>query len=374
MRAVTLQASSIDDLIIQIKNQNSEIFEPTLAFVFAPVSIDFKQLSNAIDNLGISLFGASYNKGIKDGAEVDDQIVVMLVNANDDAFMLHFEETANSNTFEISRNAAILARNKFINPAVVVVTSSLTTDGVAVVEGIQEGMQKMIPVFGGMASDLEMSETAIFTNNKVTTDGILFLIIDTDKIEVNGLASSGWETVGIEKVVTKAEGNIVYSIDNQPALDVFLKYYNIPDSDTPIGLTVGTKFPLQLQQKNKTPILRTPLIANKEDRSIIFAGKVPELSKVKFSIQPSFDIIERTVGEVESTLAQNYSADVLLMFSCVGRHVALGPMMEDEIMGIKKLWNVPMLGFFTYGEYGNSPGEKSDFHNETCSVMILKEK
>ena len=34
----------------------------------------------------------------------------------------------------------------------------------------------------------------------------------------------------------------------------------------------------------------------------------------------------------------------------------------------------PMIGFFSYGEIGNVKGGACDFHNETCSLVLLKER
>jgi hypothetical protein len=40
---------------------------------------------------------------------------------------------------------------------------------------------------------------------------------------------------------------------------------------------------------------------------------------------------------------------------------------------MQRLWNVPMVGFFTYGEIGRNAGGATDFHNETCVLVALRE-
>jgi hypothetical protein len=52
----------------------------------------------------------------------------------------------------------------------------------------------------------------------------------------------------------------------------------------------------------------------------------------------------------------------------------LGPLIEQENEGLHKIWNAPMAGFFTYGEYGNGLDNKYKFHSTTCSWVALKEK
>jgi hypothetical protein len=62
------------------------------------------------------------------------------------------------------------------------------------------------------------------------------------------------------------------------------------------------------------------------------------------------------------------------MFSCISRHLSFGVLIKEEIEQIQQLWNVPLAGFFSYGEFGRSKTGKHEFHNNTCCVVALKEK
>jgi hypothetical protein len=62
------------------------------------------------------------------------------------------------------------------------------------------------------------------------------------------------------------------------------------------------------------------------------------------------------------------------MFSCIGRIDAFGPMTTEELLGIQGVYNAPMAGFFSYGEYGRASGGNNEFHNMTCCWVALKEK
>jgi hypothetical protein len=48
--------------------------------------------------------------------------------------------------------------------------------------------------------------------------------------------------------------------------------------------------------------------------------------------------------------------------------------MEDEAGKIRDIWNKPLIGFFTYGEIGTAKDSVCDFHNATCSMVLLEEK
>jgi len=67
-------------------------------------------------------------------------------------------------------------------------------------------------------------------------------------------------------------------------------------------------------------------------------------------------------------------ADALLIFSCIGRQVTLGPLVSEEIQGIQETWGTPMAGFFCMGEFGKTRNGRTQFHGTTCSWVVLKEK
>ena len=48
-------------------------------------------------------------------------------------------------------------------------------------------------------------------------------------------------------------------------------------------------------------------------------------------------------------------------------------MMSDEIEGVKKVWNVPMVGMFSNAEMGRAAGGNLEMHNLTTCVVALKE-
>jgi len=134
-------------------------------------------------------------------------------------------------------------------------------------------------------------------------------------------------------------------------------------------------YPLQLERDNGDTVIRATRFANRVDRSLICTGSVPQGSKIKFSLPPDFDSIETVVSECASIKDNaQQQADALIMFSCVSRHLSFGALMKEEIELVQKLWDAPMVGFFTYGEYGKSKIGTNEFHNNACCVVALKEK
>src|SRR4030095_10471815 len=107
--------------------------------------------------------------------------------------------------------------------------------------------------------------------------------------------------------------------------------------------------------------------------SRVYAGTVGEGAKVRFSCSPGAEITEQALGEFRALHARVPDPDALILFSCKGRHMALGPLAEDAGGHMQQLCGRPMLGFYTYGEIGRNAAGATDFHNETCVLVTLKE-
>jgi hypothetical protein len=137
-----------------------------------------------------------------------------------------------------------------------------------------------------------------------------------------------------------------------------------------------------VERENGDPVIRTAMFANSEDRSLICSGNVPQGSKIRFSLPPDFDSIETVVQECKSIKDNaQQQADALIMFSCVSRYLSFGIVMKEEIEQVQKIWDAPMAGFFSYGEYGKSLSArqagktgKNEYHNNTCCLVAFKEK
>ena len=89
---------------------------------------------------------------------------------------------------------------------------------------------------------------------------------------------------------------------------------------------------------------------------------------------PGFEVIEETKKEFINYKNGQPEADAVMVFSCAGRQLTLGPYVSEEINNIKSIWNAPLAGFFCYGEIGKVVSGDHEFHNMTCSLATLKEK
>ncbi|MBS1947539.1 MAG: FIST C-terminal domain-containing protein [Bacteroidetes bacterium] len=374
---IATSPGEIESALQVFKNEN---FIPTLAIVFLSVKQDMDAVASILHKEGIRVFGTT-TSGEFIGSEIKEgSIAIMLLDMNPDYFRLAFYEKGENSTHEIARQLGAEGKNAFSHPAFIIASGWLQTDGEEIIKGIEKGFGNEATIFGGMAGDdLQLREPVVFTQGRKSTIGIVALIIDEEKIHVEGIATCGWKPIGITKTVTKSVGNVVYTIDNQPALDIVIKYLGLTldEGSTANNMVVnlGAYYPLQLEREDAPPVMRTAMLGNTEDRSLICAGNVPQGAKIRFSLPPDFDAIDTVVNECADLKNEKQSkADAVIMFSCISRYLSFGVMTGEEIERVRQVWNAPFIGFFCYGEFGKSKRGKHEFHNNTCCVVTLKEK
>jgi hypothetical protein len=379
MKAKSIKGRSPEEIQSALQRSTDDGFKPTLAICFISKSQDRNAISQLLDEQSISIFGCTTNGEFIDEVTEQGSAAILLLDMNRDHFQIYFEEYAGGNYREIAKSIAQKASKKFSTPAFLIGLSHIAVDGEEILHGFEDVVGMEVNVFGGCAGDdFTFSEQFVFTNGKESNNAILCMALDETKVNVKGLAACGWKAIGTEKTVTKSEGNHVFTVDNIPVLDITAKYggiQNVSEDNKGLLLEIAANLPLQLQREKGDPIMRPGLRIDWNDHSFYTSGTVPQGSKVKFSIQPDLDVMEKVVKGVENLKATEMpEADALVVFSCAGRILSFGPMMNMEIEGVKKVWNVPMAGMFSNGEPGRATGGNLEMHNLTTCVVALKEK
>lgn len=379
MRAKTIKGNSTEEIAGLLNESITAEFKPSLAIVFMSVKQDTDKITDLLDAKGVAVFGATTAGEFISSDILDGSIVIMLLEMNQDHFRIAFFDTGEATAFEISRRLGERGKDFFRRPAFIIASGWLHFDGEEIIKGIEDGFGGEATVFGGMAGDdLQLREPLVFTNGKKNSTGLVAIILDEDKIQIDGIATCGWKPVGIPKTVTKSSGNIVYTIDDKPALDLVIKYLGLDvdlDTQKDVLTNIGAYYPLQLEREDAPPVMRTAMWGNKADHSLICAGNVPQGAKVRFSLPPDFDVIDTVVNECVELKDENQKeADAVIMFSCISRYLSFGVLTREEIERVIQVWDAPFIGFFSYGEFGKSKRGKHEFHNNTCCVVALKEK
>lgn len=383
MKAKSIKGTSPEEIKTALEQNKADHFKPTLAFVFISIKQDIDSVCNLLDQEGIKIFGATTGGEFIDGDIGAGSIVILLLDMDTAHFMILLEDYLDQDPEALAQTMARKAKERFKNPSFILSCSlnvkSLTEPvlGDAILRAIESVTGNETIIWGGRAGDdFAFNETIVFTNKRSTKRGILLLALDGDKIILNGQAASGQKPVGTEKIITKAVDNWVYEIDHQPAAEMVLKYLGLHLTEE----EAETFYPnqnvvLSVSRDKGEPVLRGVGLFNWKDKSIAILGSIKTGDKIRLTLPPDFEIIEEVSRNAEEAKRdETPDADALLMFSCIGRLAQFGPLVGDEIEGVRKAFGVPMAGLFTYGEFGRTKNGNNEFHNNTCCWVTLKEK
>ena len=379
MQAKSIKGKSTEEIKTALDQSMADGFSPTLAICFISKCLNRVAIAGMLDAAGITVFGCTTNGEFIDEQTDKNSAAILLMDMNKEYFELYFEEYPGKNYRAVAKKIAGKAKEKFNTPAFLIGTSDAAADGEEILRGIEEVAGAGVNAFGGAAGDdYTFSQTFVFSNGKDSGNALVCIALDESNVKIKGIATCGWKPVGTEKLVTKSEGNHVYTVDNIPVLDLTAKYggiENVTPENQNLLIEIAANFPLQLQREKGDPIMRPGLVVDWNDRSYYTSGAVPQGSKVRFSLPPDFDVMEKVVKGVEHLKATEMpEADAMVVFSCAGRILSLGPLMSKELEGVKNVWNVPMAGMFSNAELGRATGGNLEMHNLTTCVVALKEK
>ena len=247
---------------------------------------------------------------------------------------------------------------------------SLTVSAVSTVSALTKALPEGVPLVGGTAGDQwRFERTKQFCGRETHSDSLPVLMLYGDFHFGIGVAS-GWSPIGESGKVTKAESNVVYEIEGESALAFFRRHFGDHVEPSP-------EFPLRVVDVDRAEAyLRAPMSYDPENETVTFAGDVPTGSSVQITGAGRDGIVDGARQSVEQARADLGDAKPggALLVSCAARKQLLGTRTgkEHDILRECLGEDVPMLGFYSYGEIAPQGGHNvSDFHNETCVTVLL---
>jgi hypothetical protein len=261
---------------------------------------------------------------------------------------------------------------------VLVLSDGSKVNGSELVNGINSLVQDKIPVTGGLAGDgVAFKSTAVGLNGTPAEGQVVAIGLYGDQLRVTHGSMGGWESFGPERKITRSQGNQLFKIDDESALDLYKKYLGAYANELPGSALL---FPLMVRTSDDSePVVRTILSIDEESRSMLFAGDVPEGASVRF-MKANFD---RLVDAASSAAMQtctdhpNDRQSFSFLISCVGRKIILGGRVSEEVEAVKDVFGDKTLitGFYSYGEIAPSLAFlPCQLHNQTMTITNISER
>ena len=226
------------------------------------------------------------------------------------------------------------------------------------------GSMPDIPVFGGAAGEYgTFTQQYCFCKDQVLKNGIAFVTFQSDDLVIKTDYSFNWNLVGQQYAITEVEYNVVKTIDDKPAAQVFEENLGLNSSN--FSPETGLEFPLVFKRKD---VLIARVVVAIEGDHLVLAAPVEADSIFQFSFGSRKNAIEHSLSLSE--LYEGESIESIMAFSCIARLNFLKSDAKKELVNLSD--KSPISGFFTYGEIYHSK-DSNYYLNESLTLAFFSE-
>ena len=259
-----------------------------------------------------------------------------------------------------------------------VLSDGLNINGSKLVEGLRSNVPAGVTITGGMAADgSRFDKTKVLCNEGLHSNKVTGIGFYGTSLKVGYGSLGGWDSFGPERVVTKSKSNVLYELDEKPALSLYKEYLGELSKDLPSS---GLLFPLTIKvEGSNEPLVRTVLSVNEKEKSLTFAGDIPEgccCRLMKANVNRLLDGAA-DAANISSLRFKDKTAELAILISCVGRRLVLKQRAEDEIDAVREHLgpNIILTGFYSYGEIAPfMENARCELHNQTMTITAFSER
>ncbi len=357
---------------------------PKLALLFSSSWFEQTRLVTGVRAaLGdLPLAGASTAGEIVANGPISHSCVVVLLAGTELACSVGLGEEADRTPREAGRQAAASALQGFPDrprAGFLLFGDGLITGYADVVRGIQEVLGTSSLIIGGAAGDdLRFTQTTQYCNDRAVSRSIVGVLLG-GPILVGVGSEHGFAPLSKPRRITRAQANILYELDRQPAALVYEEYFGaelVQRMRTERGTRREIAYPLGIHDgSSDTHLLRT-VVAFGADGSLSCSGEIPEGAWLQLMIGSRERALEAASRAAQQAIRPLNRVNVVLVFNSIARRRLLGlPHATMEIGRIREVvgTSTPLAGWYTYGEQGPfgtaSVYERTAF--QTGSILIV---
>lgn len=328
--------------------------------------------SNAFPNakmIGCTTAGEIFNTEVS-----EEKLILTAVEfINTQISIVHQKISEENNSYDVGVALAKKLETKGLKH-VFVISDGLKVNGTALVQGMSSTLGQTIKITGGLAGDgSRFEETQVWHNEQHGNLMVAALGLYGERLKVGFGSFGGWDPFGPERTVTQSVENVLYELDDQPALTLYKRYLGPHADDLPGSALL---FPLAIiEPHKKVPMVRTVLSVNEDEGTMTFAGDIPQGAIARLMKANVDGLIDGAQKAAE--LTNNSQPKLALCVSCVGRKMLMHQRVEEEIEAIKEVLgeDCKLAGFYSYGEIcPNGFEQEILLHNQTMTITTFKEE
>jgi hypothetical protein len=354
---------------------------PKLVVLFASEALDLKLLVGRAYELagGAPLVGCSTAGEIASGGPSDGGVVALAFGGSGFTVSTRCTTGLAASPRAAGADAASVLSDVVGAPfhVLMLLTDGLAGDQQEVVRGAHSVAGAGVPLVGGCAGDdLRMAATYQFFNGDVLRDAVVVAGIGSEAPLGIGVRH-GWEAVGDPMLVTESGPNRVDTLDDQPALDIYLDRLNAPAetrTDREAFIRFALEHPLGMARRSGEEQVRWIPSADFGSRSLVTSAEVSQGALVRLMAGDIASVLDATDGACADAVAAlgGVAPRGMVVFDCAARRAVLGDEgIAAEIARVEHhAGTAPVAGFYTYGEIARTRGV-AGFHNQTLVVLAV---
>ncbi|MBD2511055.1 FIST C-terminal domain-containing protein [Nostoc muscorum FACHB-395] len=352
---------------------------PQAGILFTAIDFDHVLILQRIQDAfpGIELIGGTTNGEISSILEFQqDSLTLMLFASDEVEICAGIGRGASKNPALAAQEAIAQAKAKSASLPQLCLTfpDSLTSNGVLILEALKQSLGEHIPIIGGMtADDYTFDKTYQFFQGEVLSDSIPVLLFSGKLLFSHGVAC-GWTPISQRSRVTKVDGNVVYEIDGQRALDFYQHYLGEERFASNYAI-----YALAVFEDQNHFYLRAPNGYDQQSGSVKFFLDIPEQAVVQITDATRDNILLASETSLKNALADypGLEPTAALLISCAARRRILGTLTREEYQLVKTHlpYALPCCGFYAYGEIAPiASGGQTQIHNKTFVTLLIGTK
>jgi len=321
-------------------------------------------LSNGITSRGITIVGINSTEMVFGVSAIKDI-------GNQD---MHYTG------FDLARKAA-QDLNSSHREAFLIFSEGIDKNCTQFIRGVKEALGGGFPVLGAISSDnFKYQNLTQFFQDQILHHSVVGLLLG-GAFHLSIGCKHGFKPLGKPRTITKVDENIIRSIDDKPANEIY-KHFLGTEAERLKDFSSNSyaaMYPLGIYMEESRQYLLRNVIDILADGSIVCHEGVRQGSEVHLMISNKDSCRNSAIeaAELVKTSLADRQAKLVFVFESLARHKTLGRNAYSEIQAIKDVLgqSTPIVGMCSYGEIGpfeNLNNIKNVYlHNENILIMAI---